>query len=131
MSLVTTQLNANTPVDIGQVLQCYLLPAAIGLNTTIAGNGNVVSNAIINNGFKNFAFCLKSTQAGSVSIQRYLDQAATIPVGAAITGSLVANTALTVDSVDSIPYQSMIITVSDSSGTGATISNCALLFQAQ
>jgi tryptophanase len=129
MSLVATQMNANTPVDQGSVLQCYLLPASISLAQSIAASGNVVSAIIITSGYKYFNFACKSTQGGSVSIQRYLDQAATIPVGAAITGSISANTAMNVDSVDNIPYQSFIITVSNSGGSTATLSNCALLLQ--
>lgn len=130
MSLVATQLNANTPQDIGPVLQCALLPAAIGLGTSIAASGNVVSQVIINNGFKNFTFAITSSQTGSASIQRYADQAGTTPVSTAITGSLTANTATDVHSTDSIPYQSMIITVTNTGGSTATISNCMLLLQA-
>jgi hypothetical protein len=129
MSLVITQMNVNTPIDQGAVLQCYLLPANIGISESIAASGNSVSNIIIMGGFKYFNIACKSTQAGTVSVQRYLDQAATMPVGTAITGSISANTAMNVDSVDNIPYQSMIITISNSGGSTATLSNCALLLQ--
>jgi len=130
MSQITTQMNANTPVDIGMVLQCPLAPSAIGLATSVLASGNVVSNAIITNGLKNFTFGITSSQNGSVSIQRYADQLGTIPVGAAITGSVTAATATDVHSTDSIPYQSMIITVNNTGGSTATISNCLLLLQA-
>lgn len=130
MGQIKTQMNANTPVDIGSVLQCQLLPADIGLGISILASGNVISNAIITGGYKNFTFVMQSTQNGTISIQRYADQAATMPVSTAITGSITANTALDVHSTDSVPYQSMIITVSNSGGSTATISNCMLLLQA-
>lgn len=130
MSLIQTQMNINTPVDIGMVLQCPILPLTMNLATSINGSASVTSQVILTNGMKNFSFGITSSQAGSVSIQRYLDQAGLIPVGAAITASLVANTAAYADSVDSIPYQSMVISVSNSSGSSATISNCLLLLQA-
>jgi hypothetical protein len=123
-------MNGNTPVDIGSVLQCYLLPASIGLSTSLPASGSVVSQAIISGGLKNFSFGITSNETATISIQRYIDNLGTIPVGAAITGSLTANTAGYVDSVDSVPYQSFIITVSNSTSTAATISNCALLLQA-
>lgn len=129
MSLVSTNLNANTPVDMGAVLQCALAPSAIGLGLSILASGNVQSNVIINNGFKNFTFALTSSQNGSVSIQRYADQAGTIPVSTAITATLTANTANDAHSTDGIPYQSLIITVNNSGGSTATISNCIFLWQ--
>ena len=130
MSLVTDQMQVNIAHDIGQVLQVALTPASLALNTSVGAGGSSVSQTTLTNGYKNFAFGITSTQAGSVSIQRYLDQAATIPQGAAITGTLTANTAATVNSSDSVPHQSLIITVNNSSGSTATLSNCLFLLQA-
>ena len=130
MSLQKTQSNINTPVDLGSVVQVQLTPANIGLSTALAGSGSNASAIVLSCGLKNFAFGITSSQTSTVSIQRYLDQAATIPVGAAITGSLTANVATYVDSVDSVPYQSFIITVANSTSSAATISNCLLLLQA-
>jgi hypothetical protein len=132
MTLNVTQANVNVSRDVGAVDQVYLLAntTPFPLPISVPASGNVNSGVITNCGYKNFTFALTSTQAGSVSIQRYVDQAGTIPVGAAITGSVTANTATDIHSTDSIPYQSMIITVNNSSGSIATLSNCALLLQA-
>jgi hypothetical protein len=129
MSLATQNVDACTPVDIGSPLQFVVPSASLNLDTTVAASGSTVSDLILTNGYKNFAFGITSTQTGSVSIQRYIDAAGTIKQGSAVTGSLVANTALTVNSTDSNPYQSLIVTISNSGGSTATLSNQILLLQ--
>lgn len=123
------QFEVHTPVDMGQVLQVDLEPNDIGLATSIVGNGSVVSNLIIMNGYKAFAFACNSSQNGSVSIQRYLDQAGTILQGAALTVSLTGGTANVLNNSDNHPYQSMQITVANSAGSIATLTSTMLLLQ--
>lgn len=130
MGLVATQTNCNTPVDQGSPLQVQLLPEDIGLALTVAASGSVVSNVVLNGGYKAFSFACKGTQTGTISIQRYIDQEATIPMGSAITGSMSANTDTVVTNVDGKPFQSMIITVSNSGGSTSTLTNTLLLLQA-
>ncbi len=130
MGLINTVSSPNTPVDMGSPLQCELSATDINLALSVAASGTSASNIILNGGFKSFAFATKSTEAGSISIQRYLDQAATIPQGAAITASLTANTDAVANNVDGKPFQSMIITVSNSGGSTATLTNTLLLLQA-
>lgn len=130
MGLVMTQVNCNTPVDMGAPLQVELLPDTINLDTDVAAGSSSVSEIICTGGYKSFTFACKSTQTGNISIQRYVDQQATIPMGAALTGSLTANTDTVVTNVDGKPFQSMIITVENSSGSAAVLSNTMLLLQA-
>ncbi len=129
MSNPANQIEVHTPVDAGQVLQVPLLPALINISASIAGNGSVVSDVIIANGYKAFAFGCTSSQNGTVSIQRYLDQAGTILQGAALTVSLTGGTAAILNNSDNHPFQSMVITVSNSSGSAATLTNTLLLLQ--
>jgi hypothetical protein len=128
----TTPLGQNevhTAVDLGQTLQVAVLPADMGLGTSINASGSSVSNVIFMNGYKAFAFGCTSSQNGTVSIQRYLDAAGTIVQGAALTVSLTGATAAVLNNSDNHPYQSMIITVSNSGGSTATLTSTLLLLQ--
>lgn len=131
MTLATQNVDVHTAFDAGPVLQFVVPSATLSLASTILANSNINSNLILTNGFKYFGFGLISTQAGTVSIQRYLDAAGTIPQGNPVTGTLVASTALTVNSIDNDPFQSIKINISNSAGSTATLSNVILLLQAE
>lgn len=122
----------NTPFDVGSVLQVPMLPAnpLFNLSTTVGAGGSINSALVVTVGYKAFAFGVKSTQAGAVSIQRYIDILGTIPQGTPVTGTLLANTSLTVNCVDGLPFQSLIVSVSNSSGSSATLTKTMLLLQA-
>jgi hypothetical protein len=130
MSNATSQVDVHTPFDAGPALQFLMLPTALNLSTSVPANNNVVSNVIITNGYKALSFACTSSQTGSVSIQRYLDSAGTILQGAALTVSLSAATAAVLNNSDNAPFQSLKITVNNSAGSIATLTNCALLLQA-
>ncbi len=114
----------------GQALQCEQTLAQLGLLTSVPATGNITSGVIASNGWLAFSLGLTSSQAGSISIQRYLDLAGTVAQGAAITASLTAATAAVCNVAnDGKPWASMIITVANSSGTIATITLAAGLWQ--
>jgi hypothetical protein len=121
----------NLAVDIGPTIQAIPTSAQIGLASTIPGTSNINSNVIQVNGFKAFSFSVTSTQAGTLTIKRYLDAAGTIPHGTDVTASLSANTLSVVTSNDGKPFQSIKINVSNSSGSTATLSTVMLLLQSQ
>ncbi len=129
MTLVATQADTNTPMDIGSALQVISNADQLGLASTIAANDNITSNVILTNGYKLFAFGLTSTQAGSLSIQRYLDNAGKIPQGAPLTANLAANKPMIVNTPDNVAFQSLQITVNNSGTSQATLSNVLLLIQ--
>jgi hypothetical protein len=99
----------------------------MGLATSILASGSVVSATLQMNGWQRFSIGLTSSQAGTLSVQRYLDIAATVPQGAAVTASLTAATPAVVNAgSDLAPCASIIVTVSNSSGsTAATLTNVA------
>jgi hypothetical protein len=79
-------------------------------------------------GFGALFVTLKSTKAGALNVQRWADQAMTIPVGAVITVALVANTQKSVQSIDGVPYLWFSIEVTNTGGAGdAAITNFAAL----
>lgn len=109
------------PVSIGpQVLVqnptgMTVLPATIGAGLTYD------SGVIICVGFKTIAAGTKLDQTGTITIQRYLDAAGAIPVGALISSALVANTANWVTSIDNTPFQSFRVVITNTSVSLGTL----------
>jgi hypothetical protein len=100
---------------------------------TISGGGapSWVSDPIISHGFKSVAVSVQTTRAGTLTIQRYLDDTALIPIGAPITATLAANVQNFVSASDSIPYGSFKITIANTDGAQTSvISNFGVLLQA-
>lgn len=130
MSNAYSHEDVHVPYDVGPTVQFgFPTASSLGLNASVAATSNVQSNLILSNGYKSFSFAVTSTQAGSISVQRYLDQAGTIPQGAALTASLTASTQGIVNSTDGVPFQSLKITVNNTAASAATLSNPYLLLQ--
>lgn len=117
--------------ELGPALQCPMNAAQLGLNASVPATGSLPGSVIVSNGWKLFSVGLKSTQAGQISIQRFLDVAGTVPQGAAVTAALTANTAaFATVGTDGLPFASVQVTVSNSGGSAATLSSVQGLFQA-
>ncbi|MBB3258214.1 hypothetical protein F4827_003082 [Paraburkholderia bannensis] len=117
--------------ELGPALQCLQSAAQLGLNASVPASGSLSGNVIVSNGWKSFAVGLKSTQAGQISVQRFLDLAGTVPQGAAVTAALTANTAgYATVGADGLPFASVQVTVTNSGASAATLSNVQGLFQA-
>ncbi|MCM2547638.1 hypothetical protein [Burkholderia glumae] len=117
--------------ELGPALQCLQSAAQLGLTGTVPANGSLAGPALVSNGWKLFSVGLKSSQAGQISVQRFLDLAGTVPQGAAVTASLTANTAASATvGTDGLPFASVQVTVTNSSGSAATLSAVQGLFQA-
>jgi hypothetical protein len=104
--------------------QSHGLPAAVPAGSP----GSVTSNVINTNGLNKGAVGLASTQAGNLTVQRYADGAGQIPLPAAVNGAptvaIVANTPIAVTWADGTPTGSIVITVTNSSGsTAANLTN--------
>lgn len=134
MSQVSNELNTQywEPVATGPVGQADITawPGTPPPPGTIAAAGNYTSNVIIADGFKAIAAAITSTQAGAISIQRFIDRAGTIAQGAAISTTLVAATPAVVNSNDGLPFQSFVVKITNTGGSTATITNFALLLNA-
>ncbi len=130
MTTVNTNEQAGIPHDIGPALQ-YPIPAAtLSLAVSVPSAGSVQSAILGSYGWQKGSVGVKSTQAGTLSVQRFLDAAGAIPIGAPISAVLIGGTANSVSWTDGIPYASFKITVSNSGGSAATLSNVAVLLQA-
>ncbi|HEU0117705.1 MAG TPA: hypothetical protein VFR09_03650 [Alphaproteobacteria bacterium] len=97
---------------------------------TIPGSGNVQSSLIVTEGFSLVSAGITSSQAGTMSIQRYLDAGGTVTQGPAVQVSLSAGVAANLDILDGRPFASMKLTITNASGTTANLTNFALLLQA-
>ena len=119
-------------VAIGPVVQQPVPSGVHGLAGTIAASGSTVSNLLFADGYKALAVGATSTQNGQISVQRYLDDAGQVAQGAPVTSPLTANTPGVVNITDGQPFSAYKVTITNSSGsTAATLSNVAILQQAQ
>jgi len=133
MPLVSTELSSQywEPVSTGPVALADLSaypptePPA-----TIAAAGNFTSAVTPGDGFKVISASVTSSQAGAISIQRYFDQAGTIPQGAPVSTALSAATPGIVTVNDGLPYRSFTVKITNTGGVTANITNFALLLSA-
>lgn len=115
----------------GATQQVLLTAAQMVLALSVPASGGTVQSALLQmNGWQRFSIGLTSSQAGTLSVQRYLDVAGTIPQGAAVTAALTAATAAVVNAgSDLAPCASVQVTVSNSGGSPATLSNVGAILQ--
>jgi len=112
----------------------YLTGGAVIVPTPpVAFPATIVAGATFNTGImptlgcKGLAASAELTQTGVLSIQRYIDLAGTIPIGAAITQAMSAATLATVSVNDGLPAASWQVSIQNTSGALGTLTNAALL----
>ena len=116
-------------VNAGGAMQA-LVPASVhGLLASVPASGSVTSNLIFSDGMQIGAVAVTSTQAGNITVQRYLDDAGTIKQGATLTQAITANTAGVLNITDGNPFASLTVNISNSGGSPATLSNLGILLQ--
>jgi hypothetical protein len=134
MSQVSNELGTQywEPVGTGPVAQADVSASLMlgTLPTTIASAGSWVSNLLPSDGFKAIAVAALSSQAGAISIQRYVDKAGTLPQGAAVSATITGGTAQVCNSNDGLPFQSFKITITNTGTSAATLSGFACLLNA-
>ena len=130
--MTTRADNSGPGGEQGPSLQTVLTAAQLGLNVAVPESGQVQSGVLVSNGWKFFALGLKSTQAGAISIQRFLDTAGAVPIGAPVTAALTAGTAqfASIGTADQLPFMSFQVTVTNTGTSAATLSNVQGLLQA-
>lgn len=118
--LETSPSLTHTPVDSGPLVQAFLSGAQLGLTAPGA------SALIQAGGYPKLAIGATSSATGSISVQRYIDAAGTIPQGAALTQALTAATPGVLNVTDGLAFQSFTITI-----VGGTLSNVGCLFSSR
>jgi hypothetical protein len=136
MSQVSTELNSQywEPVANGPVAQADI-SASPELGTlptvgTIAASGAWNSPVLPASGFKEITVAATSSQAGSISVQLYVDKAGAIAQGAASSQALTAATPAVLNLASNPPFQAFKITISNTGGSAATVTNFACLLNA-
>lgn len=128
----STELNAQyyEPVGTGPVQQVDIstwtgTPAP---PATIAASGNYTSNLIYADGYKAIAVAALSSQAGAITIQRYVDKAGTLPQGPATSATITGGTAQACNTNDGLPFQSFKISITNTGASAANLTGfCCLL----
>lgn len=93
---------------------------------TIANGGNYNTGVMPITG-NSLAASANLSQNGSLVLQRYIDAAGTIPIGAAITQALVGGTLGTVAVNDGLPAASWTVQVNNTGGALGNLTQFALL----
>ncbi len=129
MALLTSLGEDIAPIGVGPRAQ-YSVPLSFVAPLTIPAGGVVTSDFIPSGGMTGIAVGATSTQAGMISVQRFLDMAATIPIGAPATASLSAGTANGLTITDGVIFLSFTVSLSNSSSAAASLTGLAVVQQA-
>jgi hypothetical protein len=121
------EASATGPVVQADLTNWSGLPA---VPATILAAGNYTSNVLYSDGFRTIAAGVTSSQAGAISIQRYIDRAGLVPQGAAVSSTLVAATPNVVNISDGLACQSFKVVITNTGGSTANITNFGLLLNA-
>lgn len=101
-----------------------LVPSAsIGLVTPVPATTQHNSKVILTGGLNKGSAGLASSQAGTLSVQRYVDPAGLVPLGAALTVAVVANTPVSVGWSDGLPSSSIVMSFNNTSGSAANLTD--------
>lgn len=106
-----------------------LIAPALG-QTAIAASGHWTSELITADGYYDLALGVKSSQAGAITVYRYIDDAGTVPLDGGQTQALTANTLATLIITDGKPCASFKVEVTNTGGASAAIQQFAALMSA-
>ena len=111
----------------GEGTQYHNLPGTVGAGAT------VTSNVIRAYGFTLIGAGCTLSQAGNIKIQLYLDDAGTIPMGAAVSATLAANTPNAVQTTvgGPAPFRSFAVSIQNTSGSSGNLTNPVILCQSR
>jgi hypothetical protein len=109
----------------------------IGLISPVPSGATGISNVINTNGLNSGSVGLISDHAGTLSVQRFIDATAQVPIGSALTQTLVANTpnsvswgiglASAASTAPSVPIGSIIVSFINSPGAVANLTSVTVL----
>lgn len=130
MPRVSNELTAQywDPDATGPVAQVDL--SAVQNPGTIAAGATFDTGAIYSDGFKDIAVGVLMNAGGTITLQRYLDAAMLLPVGAAVTATITGGTATVLTSTDDLPFNYLRVTIKNTAATVATIAAFGLLLNA-
>lgn len=104
----------------------FRLNPAGGYPATI-GAGLTWQSDLLPSGYAGLVAAVLMDQNGTLTVQRYADLAGTLPVGAAITQAITANTAAWAGANDGLPFLSFNVQIQNSGGVAANVSAASIL----
>lgn len=131
MSYVTSLDEDVVPSGQGPLAQIVISSAALGLSATVGANSTAAGSVIRMEGYTGLAVGVTLSQTGRISLQRYLDAAGTVAQGAAVSVPLAAAVAGVLNFMsDGLPFQSVVVSVTNTSGSTADITGLSAFAQA-
>lgn len=112
------------PVAVGPTLEST--PSPSPPITAIPASGNYQSARYVANGNYDLIIALKSTQAGALNVQRYVDESGLLTLGAVDTVAIVANTTAVLLINDGKPIGSFTFQITNTGGSPATVGPIAI-----
>jgi hypothetical protein len=106
------------------------LITAIAAITTIAASGNFTSPLYSADGYHDWSIGVTSSQTGAVLLLRYIDDLGQVALDTGQTTALVAATAAVLTVIDGKPFASYQLKLTNTGGSGASISAFAALTSA-
>lgn len=94
---------------------------------TIAAGATWLSGPISAASYNSIAAGATLSQAGTLSIQRDMDAAATLPIGAALSQTMTANVFATVALNDGLPFVSWQVSIHNTSVSVANLTNVTVI----
>ena len=89
---------------------------------TLAGGANWNSGVVRTIDAAGVVACCQLTQTGTLTVQRYADVFGTVVVGALISQTLTASTAAWAGANDGLPFNAVVVIVTNTSGSTGTLS---------
>ncbi len=117
------------PFAVGPVMQALPIPQ-VATPGTIAASGTYDAGLMPSDGYKVLAVGATLSNAGSISVQRYIDINGTVPQGAAVTAALTAGAAGILNVNDGAPFASFDVKIVNGGATVATLTNFGMLLNA-
>lgn len=93
----------------------------------VIADGATYNSDLMPSGFGGVSAAATSDHAATLELQRYADLAGLVPVGALLTQAMTAATPAWVGVNDGLPYVSFAVSIVNSSGAVANITNGAIL----
>lgn len=94
---------------------------------TIGNKGTYTSDVVSTYGYPHIAVAATIDQAGTLSMQRYLDRGGTVVAGSAVTAAMSANTLATIDNLGTIISQSVKVSIVNGATAAATIAGITVV----
>jgi hypothetical protein len=115
----------------GPAWQMQINTATINAPGTIAASGTFTSPVLGTYGNPHIAISAELSNAGTLSLQRYLDNAGSLAIGAATTLALTAGTLGVLDNLGTVIAQSFQFAVINGSAVAGTLTNVAAVLQSR